>query len=141
MTSGDDRRTIDEGLRLHNQGRHMEAHHALEEAWRSASGARRRLLQGLVQLTAAGIHLGRARIRPAVTLLDRAVANLEEAQLAGDTVAPPVDVARLLTGIRTARRRIADAARSAAGPDATLLPPMYPPAETGNLSPDGRRPG
>jgi len=136
-----DHDAIAEGFRLHNQGRHLEAHHALEDAWRGASGARRKLLQGLVQLTAAGVHLERARARPAVMLPDRAAANLEAAQASGEPLAPPVDVARLVTEIRTARRRIAEAARTAPGPDAALLPPMSSPAGAGDLSCGGRPPG
>lgn len=141
MTSGDRRRTITEGLRLHNRGHHVEAHHVLEEAWRDATGARRELLQGLVQLTAAGIHLDRGRIRQAVMLLDRAAASLEEAQMSGKLLAPPVDVARLVAGIRVARRRIGDAARTATGTDATLLPPMHPPVDPADLRSGGRPPG
>ncbi|HET9555257.1 MAG TPA: DUF309 domain-containing protein [Anaeromyxobacteraceae bacterium] len=44
---------LERGRELYAAGRFFEAHEAWEVAWREESGAMRRLLQGLIQATAA----------------------------------------------------------------------------------------
>ena len=49
---------LERGVALHNQGRYFEAHEAWEELWRAERDPlSRRLLQGLIQVTAA-FHKG-----------------------------------------------------------------------------------
>ena len=66
------------GRELFDRGRFFEAHDVWEEAWRSESGDRRRLLQGLIQIAAAIHKVSRAE-RPggAARLLDAGLAKLD----------------------------------------------------------------
>ena len=48
-----------EGIRLFNSQRYFEAHEALESVWLEASGDRKTVLQGLIQVAAAFHHRAR----------------------------------------------------------------------------------
>ena len=70
------------GIALFNAGRYFEAHEALEDAWREAPihGARRRHLQGLVQLAVAFHHQSTGNWQGAGSVLERALRNLSGAE-------------------------------------------------------------
>jgi predicted metal-dependent hydrolase len=59
------RRLLVEGLELFDQGRFFEAHEAWETVWRSTTPQPKDLIQGLIQVAVAMVHL-RDRGRPAV---------------------------------------------------------------------------
>jgi len=69
---------LEAGRTLFNSGRYFEAHDVWEEAWLSAAGVPRRLLQGLIQLAAA-FHKASTRgsARGCVHLIDEGLAKLE----------------------------------------------------------------
>lgn len=89
---------LDEGIRLYNAGQFYEAHEAWEIPWLAEKpGAPRRLLQGLIQVTAAFHKLFVQRqVRGAIKLLDRGLAKLDDlpADYLGVAVGPLCDGAR-----------------------------------------------
>ena len=91
-----------EGRRLFDAGRFFEAHEVWEELWREAEGARRELLQGLIQVAAACHQLERGRRRQAVTLLERGRRHLE----AGRAEDAGLDVPALLEALDALERHI-----------------------------------
>lgn len=102
-TTGSD---LEDGLRLHDGGEFMAAHRALERAWLAAGGPQRQLLQGLVQLSAAGVHLERGRCRPALRLLERAEVKLAAALAAGTGLPDGPDVAALHAAVGRCLREL-----------------------------------
>lgn len=69
---------LESGRRHFNAGRFFEAHDVWEAEWLEATGPRRLLLQGLIQI-AAGLYKASRRERPAgcVQLLRKGLAKLE----------------------------------------------------------------
>lgn len=63
--------TLRAGVERFNQERYFEAHEAFEDLWRAATGDRRQLYQGLVQVCAGLVKHQRNEPAPAVTLLRR----------------------------------------------------------------------
>jgi predicted metal-dependent hydrolase len=99
--------------------RFFEAHEAFEQVWRSpeTEPADRPFWKGVTQVAVGFCHVQRGNARGALTLLDRAIRNLEafpSPHLGVDT--------RALVG---AARAIADAVRSR-GIDAALAFPAFP---------------
>lgn len=88
------------GAACYQRGEWFEAHERWEDAWRESTGADRRVIQALIQVAAALLHLEEGRPRPAATLLRRALAKLDDA--------PPeldgVDVAAITRRARDALR-------------------------------------
>jgi uncharacterized protein len=66
-----------EAQRLLDEDRPFHAHEVLEDAWKSAPDAERRLWRGLAQLAVGRTHLLRGNARGAATLLDRGAGNVE----------------------------------------------------------------
>ena len=66
-----------EGVALFNAGHWFEAHEVWEEAWRRETGARRALLQGLIQVAAGCLKQVEGRAEGARTLFGRALERLE----------------------------------------------------------------
>jgi predicted metal-dependent hydrolase len=64
------------GVDLLNQRRYFDAHEVLEDVWRLASGADRQFLQGLIQVAVALHHHSCGNCRGALSVLQRAAANL-----------------------------------------------------------------
>lgn len=64
------------GTDLFNRGRFFEAHDAWEDGWRVERGARRLLLQGLIQVAAAFVKLERGAPGSALELLDKGMEKL-----------------------------------------------------------------
>jgi predicted metal-dependent hydrolase len=65
------------GVEEFNRGEFYECHDTLEELWMAETRPVRCLYQGVLQIGVAFYHLGRARYRPVVTLLERGSGYLE----------------------------------------------------------------
>jgi predicted metal-dependent hydrolase len=65
------------GLELFNEERYWESHEALEVAWRKAEGAEKEILQGIILLAAALVHLQKDEPNIALSVMSRASAKLE----------------------------------------------------------------
>jgi hypothetical protein len=65
------------GLSLFNQERYWESHEALESAWRSASGSEKEVLQALILLAAALVHLQKDERNVAESVMKRAYNKLQ----------------------------------------------------------------
>jgi hypothetical protein len=70
------RAALREGVALFNRGEYFEAHEVLETPWKRLRGAERDLYQGLIKAAAAFHHASRGKLRSALLLLRRAVAQL-----------------------------------------------------------------
>lgn len=88
-----------EAQALLDAGRPFHAHEVLEDAWKSAPDAERRLWRGLAQLAVGLTHAMRGNARGATTLLDRGAGNISPY-----ASAPPhgIDVAGLAAWARGA---------------------------------------
>ena len=61
------------GIDLFNEERYWESHEALESVWLNASGREKELLQGLILIAAALVHMQKDEDAVAVSILSRAV--------------------------------------------------------------------
>lgn len=68
----DEDQAIREGLGFFNEERYWESHEALEYAWRRASGAEKEVLQGLILVAAALVHLQKNQTEVALGVMARA---------------------------------------------------------------------
>jgi hypothetical protein len=57
---------------LFNEERFWESHEALESAWRRVSGADKEILQGIILLAAALVHLQKNEIAVTISVMGRA---------------------------------------------------------------------
>ena len=73
MQAGD---AIREGIQLFNEERFWESHEALESAWLTASGADKEILQGLILLAAALVHLQKNELTVTLSVMRRAESKL-----------------------------------------------------------------
>jgi predicted metal-dependent hydrolase len=64
------------GSRLFNRREYYKGHDEWEEVWRRATGARRRLLHGLIQVAVGYEHLKRGNMRGMRSLLRQGAAKL-----------------------------------------------------------------
>ena len=69
-------KAIREGIELFNEERFWESHEALESAWRKASGADKEILQGIILLAAALVHLQKNEIAVTLSVMGRAHSKL-----------------------------------------------------------------
>ncbi len=67
---------IREGLEMFNEERFWESHEALESAWRKASGAEKEILQGIILVAAALVHLQKDEIAVTLSVMGRAYDKL-----------------------------------------------------------------
>src|SRR5688572_7794939 len=65
------------GIELYNTGHYWNAHEAWEEVWLEAPNELRAFYQGLIQVTAAFVHVTRNEYPGAVRLLEAGIAKLE----------------------------------------------------------------
>lgn len=72
----DDPRFI-KALELFNSGAWYEAHDAFEELWHEQVDPNRRLLQGILQIAVAHVHLERGNTRGATILLGEGIGRLK----------------------------------------------------------------
>ncbi|MCA1581841.1 MAG: DUF309 domain-containing protein [Acidobacteria bacterium] len=92
--------SLSRGRALFNDGLFFEAHEVWEEAWLVETGARRRVLQGLIQIAAALLKAGRAEHpRGSLRLLDAGIEKLEN----GDTAGNGLAFAAFLSSLRQLR--------------------------------------
>jgi hypothetical protein len=68
--------SLAEAQRLLDAGRPFHAHEVLEDAWKSAPEAERRLWRGLAQLAVGLTHAARGNAQGAATLLERGAGNV-----------------------------------------------------------------
>ena len=66
------------GLALFNEERYWESHEALEAAWRRSSGSEKEILQGIILLAAALVHLQKSEQNIALSVMKRAYEKLEK---------------------------------------------------------------
>ena len=92
------------GIDLYNAGEYWHAHEAWEQVWLDAPSEERLFYQGLIQVTAAFVHVVRDEYPGAVSLLEAGIAKLAPY--------PPshhgVDLAGLRAGARLALDRLVD---------------------------------
>ena len=67
---------VREGIQLFNEERFWESHEALESAWRRAVGADKEILQGIILLAAAFVHLQKNQIAVTLSVMGRAHSKL-----------------------------------------------------------------
>ena len=67
---------IREGIQLFNEERFWESHEALESAWRRAAGSDKEILQGIILLAAALVHLQKNEIAVTLSVMGRAHSKL-----------------------------------------------------------------
>src|SRR4051794_2960283 len=67
---------LEEALTLLDAGRPFHAHEVLEDAWKSAPQAERRLWRGLAQIPGGLPHAARGNAKGAATLIERGTATL-----------------------------------------------------------------
>ena len=75
--SGADSPLFAKGLEEFRAGRFFEAHEEWELLWKDSTGDDKIFLQGLIQLAAARVHLGRGNPAPAARLLALAKEKLD----------------------------------------------------------------
>lgn len=107
------------GLRLFDAGDYHESHEEIEELWSGEVGARRHLLQALIQLAVALHHWERGNFGGALSLCERAREHL--AQVAQETCL--IEPRALDATVATIAREItAQRAAATVRFDATLAP-------------------
>jgi hypothetical protein len=62
---------IRQGIELFNEERYWESHEALELAWRRESGREKEILQGIILLAAALVHLQKNEVDVALSVMKR----------------------------------------------------------------------
>ncbi|WP_231597891.1 DUF309 domain-containing protein [Synechococcus sp. CBW1002] len=67
---------FDQAVRLFNAGEWYDCHDGFEELWHETQGPLRPVLQGILQIAVAQIHLGRGNLRGAMVLLGEGVGRL-----------------------------------------------------------------
>ncbi len=70
-------RLFESGLEAFRAGRFFEAHEEWELLWKEVEGDDKAFLQGLIQLAAACVHIGRGNAAPATRLLELAKEKLD----------------------------------------------------------------
>jgi len=70
---------IRRGVELFNDERYWESHEALEIAWRKESGQEKEILQGIILLAAALVHLQKNEVDVALSVMRRAQDKLAKA--------------------------------------------------------------
>jgi len=94
-------RAIREGVGLFNEERYWESHEALEYAWRRAEGSEKEVLQGIILVAAALVHL--QKNETSVTLSVMVRANEKLSRYHGERFGVSIDKLR-----ETLSRMIAD---------------------------------
>jgi hypothetical protein len=69
---------VRQGIELFNSERYWESHEALEYAWRKASGSEKEVLQGVILVATALVHLQRDEDKVALSIIERAYSKLVE---------------------------------------------------------------
>jgi predicted metal-dependent hydrolase len=67
---------VKQGLEFFNEERYWESHEALESAWRRSEGEEKEILQGIILLAAALVHLQKDESEICLSVMSRAIAKL-----------------------------------------------------------------
>jgi predicted metal-dependent hydrolase len=107
------------GIELYNAGHFWNAHEAWEEAWLESERGLRSFYQGLIQVSAAFVHVTRNRYPGGVKLLAEGIAKLERY--------PPIfmglELGALVAGARRCRERLLELGEQRIGEfDRGLIP-------------------
>ena len=95
---------LDLGIELYEAGHYWNAHEAWEQVWMDAPNELRLFYQGLIQVTAAFVHVTRGEYPGSVRLLQAGIEKLE----AYEPGRFAVDVSSLLFEARVALARLLD---------------------------------
>jgi hypothetical protein len=107
------------GIDLYNAGHYWNAHEAWEEVWLESERGVRNFYQGLIQVSAAFVHVTRNRYPGGVKLLEEGIAKLERYPAAY----MGIDLASLVEGARRCRDRLLELGEArVAGFDRSLIP-------------------
>lgn len=110
------------GIDLYNAGHYWNAHEAWEEVWLESERGMRNFYQGLIQVSAAFVHVTRNRYPGGVKLLAEGIAKLE--RYPGDFMG--LDLASLVQGARTARERLLELGEARIAEfDRALIPQIH----------------
>ena len=96
------------GIDLYNAGHYWNAHEAWEEVWLESERGMRGFYQGMIQISAAFVHVTRNRYPGGVKLLGEGIEKLEKypKSFMG------VELGQLVEGARKARERIVELGES-----------------------------
>src|SRR4051812_49646037 len=90
------------GIELYNGGSYFEAHEAWEEVWLDAENSEREFYQGLIQITAAFVHVTRNEYPGSVRLLDAGISKLARYGMRKEGI----ELAAFVDGARKARESL-----------------------------------
>jgi predicted metal-dependent hydrolase len=90
------------GIELYNNGSYFEAHEAWEEVWLDAENSEREFYQGLIQITAAFVHVTRNEYPGSVRLLDAGISKLARYGVRKEGI----ELAAFVEGARKARESL-----------------------------------
>ena len=90
------------GIELYNGGSYFEAHEAWEEVWLDAENSEREFYQGLIQITAAFVHVTRNEYPGSVRLLDAGISKLARYGVRKEGI----ELASFVDGARKAREAL-----------------------------------
>ena len=90
------------GIDLYNSGSFFEAHEAWEEVWLDAENSEREFYQGLIQITAAFVHVIRNEYPGSVRLLDAGISKLARYGVRKEGI----ELASFVAGARRARESL-----------------------------------
>ena len=90
------------GIELYNGGSYFEAHEAWEEVWLDAENSDREFYQGLIQITAAFVHVTRNEYPGSVRLLDAGISKLARYGVRKEGI----ELAAFVDGARKARESL-----------------------------------
>lgn len=112
---------LNRGLDLFNRAQFFDAHEVLEDIWRALprTSARKKHLQGLVQLAVAFHHESRGNLRGARSVLDRALRNLTGAE----SSFPALDLARVRADMAAWQKHLAGDGHRPAPPQIAVRDP------------------
>ena len=109
------------GIELYNGGSYFEAHEAWEEVWLEAETAEREFYQGLIQITAAFVHVTRNEYPGSVPLLDAGISKLARY----GTRKEGIELASFVAGARRAREVLIGLGQKRLREfDVVLIPPI-----------------
>ena len=93
---------LKQGIALFNAGDYFHAHEVWEDWWRATTRPEKQTIQGMIQVSVAMHHASTGNIAGAMSVMERALRNLEGA--AGDWRG--LDMARLRADLRHAVGRL-----------------------------------
>ncbi len=79
MNHGQNGLTLKKGIALFNAGDYFHAHEIWEDWWRATTRPEKRTIQGMIQVAVAMHHAGTRNIAGAISVMERALRNLEDA--------------------------------------------------------------